>query len=75
MTGTQYCSLNSVDFADRRVRVWRSSTERFVPISIANHGRLSWYMADISMQGNRDPYVVQNGTPTTVRYIIEILDV
>ena len=26
-----------------------------------------------SMQGNTDPYVIQNGTPTAARYIIEIL--
>ena len=70
MTGTQYCSLTNSYY------VWRSSTERFVPIYIASHHRLlEAQSADISMQANTDLYVVQKGIPSAARYVIYISDV
>ena len=72
---TRFC----VDFTDRRVRVWRSSNERFAPVCVAYHDSSSWgsvkVWAGICMDGKTDLYIVQNSTLTAALYVNKISDV
>ena len=54
----------SVDFTDRRARVWRIPNERFAPVCVAEHA-----------QGKTDLHVIDNGTLTALMYVNQILDV
>ena len=69
----------SVDFTNRRARVWRMPNERFAPVCVAEHDRFGggsvMVWAGISAQGKTDLHVIDNGTLTALRYINEILDV
>ena len=68
-----------VDFTDRCARVWRTRSECFASVCIAEHDRygkgsvMVW--AGISMHGKTDLHIIENGTLTAVRYVNEILDV
>ena len=68
-----------IDLTDRRARVWRARKERFAPVCVAEHDRygkgsvMVW--AGISMQGETDLHIIENGTFTAVRYVNEILHV
>ena len=68
-----------VDLTDRRARVWRMPSERFVPVCVAEHDRFGggsvMVWAGISTQGKTDLHVIDNGTLTALRYVNEILDV
>ena len=69
----------SVDFTDRRARVWRMPNERFATVCVAEHDRFGggsvMVWAGISAQGKTDLHVIDNGTLTALRYVNEILDV
>ena len=67
-TESRFC----FDVTDRRQLVWRMPKQRFDDLNVAEHNRdgkgsvIIW--SSISVNGNTELYVIENGTFTALRY-------